>query len=91
MQIIRGLQYRHIAGYLRVVGSTKYNAEWNTKKVGRALVDKLPPGTVVKPGRYRGIKNRLHVFEVPVILNRSGVREILESFATEGSVPKLSS
>lgn len=90
MQIIRGIKYRHIAGYLRVVGKTKLSAERSTKQVGTKLLELLPPGTVVKPGRYRGLHGGEHVFEVPVVLNRRGVRGILAAFALQGSVEKLS-
>lgn len=90
MQIIRGVTYRHVAGYLRVVGLTQHSAEQHTKAVGTRLIEKLPPGTEVKPGRYKGIVGRLHVYEVPVVLNRPGVREILTDFANAGDLQKLS-
>ncbi len=86
MQIIRGISYRHIAGYLRVVGSTRQKAEQSTQLVEADLKAELPEGTIVKPGRYRGIKGKWHTFEVPVILNRPGVRKILATFALRGGV-----
>ncbi len=88
--MVRGLKYRHIAGYLRVVGQTKHGAERNTKTVSTRLIELLPDGTTVQPGRYKGIEEQLHVFEVPVILNRPRVREILATFALQGGPEKLS-
>ncbi len=90
MHIIRGISYRHIAGYLKVVGSTRQAAEDTALKVEAALKNRLPLGTIVKSGRYRGIQDQLHTIEVPVILNRPGVRRILAVFALQGDVEKLS-
>jgi hypothetical protein len=84
MHVIRGIAYRHIAGYLKVVGPTRETAEENSQRIGNALAIQLPEGTIVKPGRYRGILNQLHIYEVPVILNRPGVRKILALFALRG-------
>lgn len=91
MTIVRGITYRHIAGYLKVVGQTRQAAERHVRQVLASLRKLLPPGTIVKNGRYKGIDQQLHVFEVPVVLNRPGVRVILAAFALQGGLHQFSS
>jgi hypothetical protein len=89
MQVIRGIAYRHIAGYLKVVGITRQAAEESTRHIGTVLKGLLPEGTIVKSGRYRGVNEEMHVFEVPVILNRPGVRKILAGFVLRGGLEEF--
>ncbi len=82
MRTIQGVSYRHVAGYLRVVGRTKHSAERHSKTVGTTLLRSLPRENV-KPGRYKGLQGKLHVVEVPILLG-PGVRKVLAQLALQG-------
>ena len=83
MRTITGVSYRHVAGYLRVVGRTQHSAEEHAKAVGTVLLNKLPR-TRVKPGRYRGLAGKLHVYDVPVLIG-PGVKKVLAQLVLQGS------
>jgi hypothetical protein len=85
MRTVQSVSYRHVAAYLRVVGRTRPGAERHTKSVGTALRETLPEGAQIKPGRYKGIQNGLHVFEVPVLLNRPKVKKVLAELVLRGN------
>lgn len=78
MRVIRDVSYRHIAGYLLVVGRTKKGALQNAKKVGTKLLAELPE-PLVKPPRFKSQKESEFVYEVPVLLgeNPGEVRRVL--------------
>lgn len=84
MKIVQGVSYRNVAGYLKVVGRTKLSAERHTKAIGTLLLERLPDGTTLKPGRYKGIQEGLHVYEVPVILSHPNVRKVLAEIVLRG-------
>jgi len=83
MRVIQSVSYRHVAGYLKVVGRTRQGAERHAKTVGGALIKKLPD-IVIQPGRYKGITDGFHIYEVPVLLNRPKVRKILAELVLQG-------
>jgi len=85
MKIVQGVTYRHVAGYLQIVGRTQKSAERHTKSIGTFLLNNLPKGAEIKPGRYRGMQSDgLHLYEVPVVLNRRGIRSVLARLALRG-------
>lgn len=84
MKIVQGVTYRNIAGYLKVVGRTKPSAKRHAKTIGTLLLQRLPAGTTLTPGRYKGIQSGFHVYEVPVILSHPNVRKVLAEIALRG-------
>lgn len=84
MRMICGLKYRNIAGYLEISGPNQLNAQHRVKRVRAALQDRLPEGTTVKPGRYVGFRHNSYVYEIPVLLNRPGVRPALNQIFLRG-------
>lgn len=88
MKIVQGVDYRHVAGYLAVVGRTKPGAERHSRTVGTYLRANLPSGTDVKPCRYKGFQDGLHIYEIPVIPDSPKVRGVLAKLVLQGDVRK---
>jgi hypothetical protein len=83
MRTIQGVSYRGVAGYLRVVGRTQHSAERHAKETGTSLLNQLPDDKV-RPGRYKGMKGRLHVYEIPVLLGPK-VQAVLSQLVLRGA------
>jgi len=83
MRTITGVSYRHVAAYVQVVGRTRHSAEQHAKAVGTALLQEIPKNRL-KPGRYKGLQGKAHVYEVPVLLG-PGVKGVLKRLQLQGS------
>ena len=86
MRIVKDVQYRHVGAYVKVLGRSKDEAERNSKQVGTALLNRLPPTSEVKPGRYKGLESAWHCYEVPIVLTNGPqeVRKCLAELALKG-------
>jgi hypothetical protein len=87
MRVICAVTYRHIAGYLSVVGPTRRGALQNAKRTGTFLMSQLPE-SLVRPPRFKEKTAQGYTYEVPVLLgeNPGTVRRVLAEMMLAGTV-----
>ncbi len=87
---ITGVSYRHplLTAYLRIVGSTRREAERYAKQVGGALIREMPESVEVLVPRFRGTYTEGAVFESPILIGECvpAAKAVLARYVLRGSV-----